>query len=76
MRGDVKSHHPKEGAVLGLPPILLVSAQSRRNTMVAQVPQKAKSPDELTEATTPTEYSQSTYAEKYNLLLQKTINYV
>lgn len=61
MRGYVKSHHPKEGAVLGLPPILLVSAQSRRSEMVAQVPQKAKSPDEPTEAITPIENPQSTW---------------
>lgn len=60
MRGDVKSHQPKEGAVLGLPPILLVSAQSRRGAMVAQEPQKAKSPDEPTEAIAPIENPQST----------------
>lgn len=60
MRGDVKTHRPKEGAVLGLPPILLVSAQSRRNTMVAQELQKAKSPDEPTEAIAPIENPQST----------------
>ena len=66
MMVDALIHRPEEGAVLGLPPILLLSAQSRREGMVPRQPQKAltwgfaKSPDEPTEAITPTRNPQST----------------
>ena len=60
MKVDALTYRPEEGAVLGLPPILLLSAQSRRGGMVPRQPQKAKSPDEPTEAITPTRNPQST----------------
>lgn len=48
MANDVRTHHLKEGAVLGLPPILLLSAQSRRGQILAgktTYRKKAKSPE-------------------------------
>ena len=60
MTGGVAAHRLKEGAVLGLPPILLLSALSRRITILSGRAQKAKSPDEPTEAITPIENPQST----------------
>lgn len=51
----------KEGAVLRLPSILLVAAQSRRIQMLPQQVKKAKSPDDPTEAVAPTGNPQSTY---------------
>ena len=60
MAVDAVFHRQEEGAVLGLPPILLLSAQSRRIGMVSRRAQKAKSPDEPTETITPTRNPQST----------------
>lgn len=48
MTNDVRTHHLKEGAVLGLSPILLLSAQSRRGEILAgktTYRKKAKSPE-------------------------------
>jgi hypothetical protein len=55
----------KEGAVLRLPSILLVAAQSRRECIVTQPLGKAKSPDEPTQAVAPTGNPQSTCTEVY-----------
>ena len=49
MRGDVKKHLPKEGAVLGLPPILLISAQSRRESILSEWSKQPKRPDKPAE---------------------------
>lgn len=49
MRGDVKKHLPKEGAVLGLPPILLISAQSRRVSILSEWSKQPKRPNKTTQ---------------------------
>jgi hypothetical protein len=59
MQGDVTLHHPKEGAVLGFPPILLLSAQSRRERILSEWPKIAQSPDERMESISPTRIPQS-----------------